>query len=174
VIKFKQERQVREFEEIYPINPSLHKLLWKIADFVQEKYKKHITITSVHRTTEEHVRLYKQVAPKLRPKSSPHMEWEAIDIRTSDLNDEIINDVVKTLGSSIGYKNSSGLLRPTIVYHKIPGNAYHFHIQVNKPIKKTDTVKNSVSSTTDSKETYGPSLELLNASNALDNKADSS
>jgi len=70
--------------------------------------------------------LYAATPVDKRPKNpSPHMVWQAADIRTKDLTEDQIEFLLKELNSNEVY----GGRRKCALYHEIAGNAKHLHVQ---------------------------------------------
>jgi hypothetical protein len=95
-----------------------------LDNFTRLEFKKEVTITSILRTQEEHDALYAAVPAESKPPRSPHLYWSAVDIRSKDFTDAEIKRMLDFLNC---FKNNNG--RPVAIYHAIPNNALHFHIQ---------------------------------------------
>lgn len=122
-MRFKTIRLRRELEELRDKNKSLFDLLIDLDLYSIKNFEKEITVTHIFRTKQEHDDLYKLTLNP--PKTSPHMRWEAADIRSLDYTQDQVDDLLSYLNQS---KNTNG--KPRAIYHKIPGNRFHFHIYV--------------------------------------------
>lgn len=126
-MKYKSQKLQAEFEELAIQNLRLQKLLTAADIFSQLEFKKELTITHIFRTPQEQLELYKLMPPDKRPASSPHMFWEAADLRSSDLSLAEIQRLVTFLNQFKYVDN-----RPVALYHQIVGNAPHFHVQFKR------------------------------------------
>ena len=121
---YKTPAEKKEFDDLIYKNPKLANIMHALDFFCTCSFGKQITITEVFRTQEEHDKLYAATDPALRPKTSPHCTYQAIDVRSSDYSDPQIQ---RMLGFLNCFVNSNG--KAVAIYHKIAGNAYHFHVQ---------------------------------------------
>ena len=124
-MKFKTPREAEEYGELYKNNPRLVNLIISLDMFTTLEMSKSITITSIYRTQEEQDALYKDVPLEKRPKRSPHQDWKAVDLRSSDFTETEIKRIVN-FANQFKYKNGT---RVTALYHTIAGNVNHLHIQ---------------------------------------------
>lgn len=120
---FKTPLEKTEFQDLAQHNPKLMGIVQSLDFFCQLSFGKQITLTEVFRTQIEHDQLYSQTPVGLRPITSPHCSWQAVDVRSSDFSDPQIQRMLQFLNC---YVNSNG--KPVALYHKISGGAYHFHI----------------------------------------------
>lgn len=120
---FKTNRVRDEYAQLLVKNPRLFYLLSELTMYVQAKYKKDVVLTSILRTPEEQADLYKNSQKKVV--NSPHLTWEAVDLRSSIYTDEEIQDILVYVNGRV--KNPDGKVS---FVHAIPGNASHFHIYV--------------------------------------------
>lgn len=123
-MNFKTPNEKTEFDTLLTKNPKLVGVVNALDFFTQVSFGKSITVTEVYRTKEEHDKLYAATPEALRPKVSPHMSWESVDIRSSDFTDAQIQRMLSFLNCFV---NSNG--KSVAIYHRIAGNAFHFHIQ---------------------------------------------
>lgn len=123
MIDFKTDRVKNEYAELLKKNQRLYRIIECLAQFTTLEFGKGIVITSIFRTPEEHAELYKQTTNP--PATSPHMTWNAVDLRSSIYTDIEIQRMLKFLNCFL-YKGGA---KPTAIYHVILGNTYHFHIQ---------------------------------------------
>ena len=120
MITFKSPRIENEFKQLYNRNPRLQKVLEIAARYCELEFKKDIVITSLYRDPQEN----KDVGGIA---TSPHMTWEAADLRSFTFTDEELAKLAAFL-NGITFRNG----KKTCVYHKVAGGAYHLHIQVAK------------------------------------------
>jgi hypothetical protein len=125
VILFKTDRQKSDFEQLKSKNPRIVRLATALSEFCELELKKDITVTDVFRTQEEFEALYSQTPPEKRPPTSPHMRWEALDLRSSVFTDREIERMLAFL-NCFSYQGGQ---RKVALYHTIAGNVAHFHIQ---------------------------------------------
>lgn len=126
-MRFKTDREKTEFEQLPSYNYRLQNLLNALDIFVAMEFGKDICITSIHRTQAEHDALYANTAAAQKPVSSPHIFWEAADIRSTDFTPEEIGRMVNFL-NQFKFRNGKNVG----MYHQIAGGALHFHIQYAK------------------------------------------
>jgi hypothetical protein len=123
-LTFKTLNERDEYLELPKRNPKLLDLLIDLTAYTAKKHGKDITLTSVYRDEEEQKDLYKE--SPTRPAASPHCTWQAVDLRSSTLTQEEMDDMCAYLNSR--YKNANG--KVVAFTHKIPGNVMHFHLQL--------------------------------------------
>lgn len=122
---FKTNRQAVEYETLKVKNKNLVRILDCLVTFCELEFKKDITLTDIFRTQADFDALYAATPVDKRPKSSPHMVWEAVDIRSSTFSDPEIIKMQAFLNQFTAYKGS----RKVALYHKIAAGAFHFHVQ---------------------------------------------
>jgi hypothetical protein len=122
---FKTQRESDEFKQLSVMNPRLFDLVNCLATFSIRELNKSITITSIHRTQQEHEDLYKQTPNP--PASSVHCQWEGCDIRSSDFTESERQRLLDFL-NQFTFRNQ----KPVGMCHAISGGALHFHIQYGK------------------------------------------
>jgi len=125
-MNFKTDKLKKDYYSgLYENNPRLVILLDGLNNFVFLEMGKRITITSIYRTQEEQDELYKEVPIDKRPARSPHQDWKAVDLRSSDFTNNEIKRIV-AFCNQFKYQNGT---RVTALYHTIAGNVNHLHIQ---------------------------------------------
>lgn len=127
-MKFKTKRVEKEYAQLKEENPRLFAIAEKANSFFLEKFGRELTITSLLRTQEEHEALYAKTEPSKRPASSPHMVWNALDFRSKDMSGPEIAALLEHLNQNVVW----GGKRKCAIYHTIPGNVRHFHVQAPK------------------------------------------
>lgn len=120
---FKTNRIRDEYAQLLVKNPRLFYLLSELTMYVQARHKKDVVLTSILRTPEEQADLYKNSQKKVV--KSPHLTWEAVDLRSSIYTEEEVKDILAYINGRI--KNPDG--KQSFV-HAIPGNVDHFHVYV--------------------------------------------
>ena len=123
-MRFKTDRVKAEFEKLAELNSKLHALLLKLDTFCLTVMGKDVCLTHIFRTEEEQKQLYAATPIDKRPKSSPHQVWGACDVRSRDFNKEQIEQILDFLVAQ-----PKGRYRTNAIYHKIPGNTDHLHLQ---------------------------------------------
>lgn len=123
MIEFKTKRIEDEFRELPTKNLRLFELLHVIERYCHLEFNKPIVLTEILRTMEEQKALYAQTPNP--PTDSPHMHWRAFDLRSTVYTDAEIQRLLKFI-NNFQYQKGA---KPTALYHKIAGNAYHFHVQ---------------------------------------------
>lgn len=127
-MQFKTTKIKEEYNELTAQNKKLKTVLDMLDLYCMLEFKKEITLTHLFRTKEEHEKLYAQTPEHKRPKSSPHMFWNACDIRSWTFTDKEKDKMLRFL-NCFNYKSGQG--RPVAIVHTIAGNVEHFHIQCN-------------------------------------------
>lgn len=122
---FKSDRIKDEYTKLALNNAKLYGILEVACAAFNAAYGKDFMLTSILRTKAENDELYKATPPDKRPQSSPHLFWQAADIRTKDLSKDEIEFLLKEFNSNTVYQGR----RKCALYHEIPAQALHLHIQ---------------------------------------------
>ncbi len=134
-VSFKSKGLEQEWETLRQKNLGLYSLIENVAYFTKEKMKKGVVITMIYRTEQQQKALYS--ARKTPPKTSYHMDWKAVDLRsktfTADETEDICNYLNKHYNGFNKCVLKSGKIC-TALYHKIENNGFHFHVQYNGPV----------------------------------------
>lgn len=128
MIQFKTQREQDEYNKLLVFNPKLHALVQALSIFVEQEFNKPVLITSVFRTPAEHAALYAETPADKRPATSPHMRWEALDLRDSIYTPR---EIEKTL-AFLNLFTYQGGQRAVAIRHTIAGNVSHYHLQYGK------------------------------------------
>ena len=124
-IEYKTKRIEDEFSrELFDRNRALYDLVNAAAVYTGYEFSKPLILTSVFRTPEEQGALYSHLPENQRP-HSPHQDWKAVDLRSWAYTDDEINRLLRFLNTF----TVMGGQRQVALYHEIPGNVKHFHIQ---------------------------------------------
>lgn len=126
-MRFKTSQIESEFKDLAMQNGRMIRLLHALEIFTQLEFKKDFMITSIYRTQKEHDELYKNTPPAQKPVNSPHMFYEAVDLRSSEFSTSEILRMVEFL-NNFTFRNNKNVA----MYHQVVGNAFHFHIQFAK------------------------------------------
>lgn len=126
-MKFKTQNEETEWPLLYNYNIRLYTLIQLLEGYAQLNFNKELTLTEIYRTQEEFDALYAQTPPDKRPARSPHQDWRAVDIRSSDFTEQEIHKMLTFLNTF----TYAGGQRPVAIYHMIAGNTFHFHTQYN-------------------------------------------
>jgi len=124
MLKFKTKRVDDEFVLLHGENRALYDLLTAASTFAQYELSKPLTITHIFRTDEEQAELYSHI-PEDKRRKSHHQFWNAVDIRSKDFADWEIDQLLRFFNN---FSLNKGQLE-TAIYHKVPGNAFHFHVK---------------------------------------------
>ena len=127
-MRFKTPRIQEEYNFLFLQNRRLLFALMYLDYFTQLEFKKDFMITSLLRTAEEQKALYANVTPDKVITNSPHMTWEAADLRSTDFTAEEQKKMLVIL-NQLTFRNG----KSTAFIHQIDGNTTHFHIQVTLP-----------------------------------------
>ena len=123
-IEYKTRRIEHEFEELSDKNRGLHDVVVAASTFTGYEFGKPIVLTQIFRTQEEQDSLYKHI-PESQRKKSPHQFWQAVDLRSWIYSEAEIERLLKFLNCF----TTAGGQRKVAIYHEIPGNVKHFHVQ---------------------------------------------
>lgn len=121
---FKTERERTEYGDLPKNNSKLFALLIDLVSYVHDMFDKDVVLTAIYRTPEEEAALYQTTVDKII--HSPHFDWNAFDLRSSIYTADEIQGIENYVKSK--YKNANGSV--VVLYHTLPGNAFHFHFQL--------------------------------------------
>jgi len=126
-VKDDSKRLTAELKELLKFNKPLYDLVFDLADYIKDSFKKELVLTMIFRTQEEQAAIYKDDAKyKVKPFKSPHQFWQSVDIRSKIFT----KDEIKKIENHINEKyNSTNQLAWTARNHTVAGGAEHFHIQ---------------------------------------------
>jgi hypothetical protein len=127
MIKFKSEREQKEYNELPIHNSRLAAFIRAMDIFCTLEFGKDLTITSLFRTQAEHNTLYANTPIADRPISSVHCQWEGCDLRSTDFTLAQIDRIVD-FANQFTFRHG----KKVGLYHMINGNAPHLHLQVSK------------------------------------------
>lgn len=119
-LEFKTTAIESQFKELESRNKSLYRIIRTIDNKMKKDLGKGVVITEVYRTYEEQEMIYGKDFS-----ISPHMTWEAVDIRTRDLPDKYIRALLFALNNTF---NEINIFSTTAIFHDI-GLGPHLHIQ---------------------------------------------
>ena len=130
MIKFKTKRIAKEY--LHPdLSDDLLSIICILSAYCWLEFKKHITLTCIHRTQEEQDNIYlnskkhkKQY--KLSPWYSVHQFWRGCDIRSKNFTKKE-RDKIVTFLNMITYDTKY----KTAINHTV-GLGKHFHIQTKE------------------------------------------
>ena len=126
--KDSSSRITKEFSELQQKNYPLAALMLDLADHVSTEFRKDVIVTGIFRTKEEQRSLYGANTKRV----SPHMLWQAVDIRDWIYTDGEKAAICKFLKLHYDRTNKFKKLpsgSKTCWLHKVLGGAMHFHIQ---------------------------------------------
>ena len=136
-MNFKTAAEASEYVTLGVKNPGLYLLVKDLDEFCHESFGKAITLTEVFRDRAEMRRLYGKSNPKkAETGKSPHMFWNAVDLRERDFTKPEQARMVEWL-KDYDKLNQLNVMTPaksrTVWVHAIPGNVMHFHVQYRGP-----------------------------------------
>ena len=130
LFKNQSDRLENEYRFLKEKNPGLYELMTDLTVWSTRELGMPVTITMIDRTQAEQDEIYKNDAKYMAKKfKSPHQIAHAIDIRSLTYTPEQIKKTEDYLNEKY---NSSNFYKWTARNHKVPGQAYHFHIQFAK------------------------------------------
>lgn len=124
MITFKDKSVEAEFNQLPVHNKRMRDLLTALEVFVRLELKKEVMLTEVYRDPTTN-------AAQGGIPNSPHMVWNAVDLRSWIYTEEEIQKILNFL-NCFTYRSP----KKTAVYHAVPGGAFHFHIQCLKEGEK--------------------------------------
>lgn len=125
-VKNDDARLKAELATLKTKNKPLYDILFNLADWVKDKFKKELVITGIFRTDTEQAAIYKNDSRyKVKPFKSPHQNWTAFDLRDSTFDKPEIPQIVKYLNDTY---NPTNVYKFTAMDHNI-GSGWHFHCQ---------------------------------------------
>ena len=127
---FKTDKVSKDYGDLPFKNNRLYQLLLVLETYVKLEFNKDLTLTEIHRSKEEFDLLYSNTPVDKRPATSPHMRWEAADIRSSAFTGIEKQKMLKFLNAFTYQKGA----RPVALLHTIAGNVEHFHIQFDSTV----------------------------------------
>ena len=98
-------------------------ILSAIIIYVLIRYSKHIELTDIFRTEAEQRAIY----PTKPKRKSVHQYWRGVDFVVRGLTQEQCKSICKWINKTFKYGK---VPYKTCKYHRIIGNASHFHLQV--------------------------------------------
>lgn len=132
MLKWKTNKIGKEFLTLESKNPPLAAMMKDLADFVHIEYRKDVLMTHIFRTKNQQKQLYAQESAKKQQGASPHMRWEAVDIRDRLYTEQEKSAIGSYLKEYYDKTNELAKLKSgsrTYWLHAIKGGAMHFHIQ---------------------------------------------
>lgn len=130
MILFKQtnaEQLEKEWNDVR-LDNRLRFIVYAISGYIKEYYNLNLLITEIYRTQEMQDEYYKDDPRYMIHKwDSVHQYWRGIDIRSSEMSQGQIHELVTWVNNQIIY-GKEGIY--TVKFHSV-GIGYHFHIQVS-------------------------------------------
>ncbi len=117
MIQFKTPRIADEWLLLGLKNDRLKGVLLALEQFVEIEFRKDVVITCLLRTQQENSACGGIIM-------SPHLSWQAADLRSSIYTEAEINRMVTFL-NQFTYRDG----KKTALYHRVVGGAPHFHVQ---------------------------------------------
>jgi hypothetical protein len=121
-MKFKNESAKRLEEEWKDarLEPMVKTIVEDAASYAEKKHRWEFVITSIHRTPAEDAALHA---------SGIHVEWRAVDVRTSDRKQGEINRVAEYVNEKYVYDAARPNMK--VCFTEPHGNGVHAHYQVH-------------------------------------------
>ena len=124
IVLFKTNAERLEWKKLEKKHPKMLNLIIKTAQFTKKNFNKPLVITELHRTNVEQAALYGANYKK----KSWHQFWMAVDFRSRIFTNGEILSIIEFIKKE--FKSEGKKLR--VLYHKIGGNVYHFHVTLKK------------------------------------------
>jgi hypothetical protein len=118
MILYKDKKVEADYDQLALRNPRLSEVIVALCIFAKLEFNKDIVLTCIHRTPEEN----KAVGGI---ENSPHLNWEAADLRSSTFTQPEIKRMLAFL-NCFTFRNN----KQTAICHEVAGGAAHFHLQV--------------------------------------------
>ena len=137
MLQSKTKRVGDEFLTLKVKNPPLAQIMLDLVDFVRIEFHKDVVMTMIHRTQAEQWKLYEKTDGPKTKRISPHMHWNAVDLRDRIYTPKEKQKITAYLQSHYDGSNRMAKLgngSRTCWIHKIKGQAMHFHIQYSGPL----------------------------------------
>lgn len=126
-VKNDDPRLKGELKELANKNKPLYDMLFDLAVWIKDNFKKDTVVTGIYRTDAEQAEIYKNDPRyKLKPFKSPHQFWQAFDLRDSIYTKDEIKKTVDYVNKTYNKHNQ---LAFTAMDHNV-GKGFHFHIQL--------------------------------------------
>ena len=122
-IRYDGTREEREWFESRKLHPALFCVVLAAALWLFRRTKKFTVITHILRTRAEQLEFY----PDQPDKRSPHEFGRAVDIRTRDLDIEVVREWADWINRTFKYLGKAGSV--TALVHDV-GHGHHLHIQI--------------------------------------------
>ncbi len=116
----KTPRIEHELGQLDVQNPRLLRVLQALEAYAMLEFNKDIVLTCLYRSPEEN-------AAQGGIANSPHLSWEAADLRSSTFTGPEIDRMLGFL-NWFSFRNG----KKTAICHAVAGGAAHFHLQVAK------------------------------------------
>ena len=124
IVLFKTNAEKKEWKKLEKKHPKMLNLIIKTAQFTKKNFNKPLVLTELHRTQADQDRLYGGKAKK----KSWHQFWMAVDFRSRIFTNAEILQIINFIKTE--FKSEGKKLR--VLYHRISGSVYHFHVTLRK------------------------------------------
>lgn len=139
MIDFKTDRIRNEWALLRSKNYPLYTLVESLAEYIDVALNNKLVLTSIYRSQKDQESIY----GKGTKRTSPHMRWEAVDLRDRIYTNAEKEKIVAWLKTHYDKTNQLAVIRPaaskTVWLHIVPGQAWHFHLQYRGPSVMTFT-----------------------------------
>lgn len=134
MIQYKHAPLAQEYEQLKNKNMPLAVLLDDLSAYIESAFEKNVIVTMIFRTREQQEAIY----GKGTKRKSPHMFWNAIDIRDWIYSQSEKQQIIKWLKDGYDATNQSGFIAQaaskTVWLHQVGAHGMHFHIQYRGPL----------------------------------------
>lgn len=120
-MKFKDDVVASRFEDMHP---KAQEIAIFMDEWSQKKYGVEITITSTVSTIAEDRALNRQ--------SDTHRTGRAFDVRTRDLPQGLLAELIAETRKKYGKLGASNASGPNLIVYKPHGTFAHLHVQLNR------------------------------------------
>ena len=128
MLRFKRQYLANEFKTLKMKNAPLAQLMLDLTDYVRGEFKKNVMVTHLFRSKRTQDRIYGKGTKRI----SPHMLWQAVDIRhwiyTPGQKSKIVA-YLKNYDSMNRARFIHAANSRTVWLHQVGAHGTHFHIQ---------------------------------------------
>lgn len=133
-IQFKTPTEQTEYDTLRQKSYAMVALAESLAEFIHETFRKSMIITEIYRSKADQERIYGAGTTKV----SPHMFWQAIDIRDWIYTDDEKKQIIEFLKENYDPHNLMREIRAakskTVWLHAVGKHGMHFHLQYRGPV----------------------------------------
>jgi hypothetical protein len=120
-MKFKTPEVETRFKDMHPI---AQKIAIEMDSYAQTNFKIELTLTTTVSTRHEDRSLGRV--------SDTHRTRRAFDVRTYDLPEAVIAEIIAVFNKKYGKLGAVASAKPQLIVHKPQGSGPHLHVQLNR------------------------------------------